>query len=141
MLSPLLLKSAPPRVMGALLLGAATACAMPGAEGGVADYIVTVLAGDQLRLSTPTSFKLPQELRGSSWQLRGPDGHLLPVQIGGDGSATFIIDSLPAGARMEYRLERAGPSEPGVSAEHSDGAITLNVGTRPVLTSGLNNHS
>lgn len=134
MLPAPLLKPFPLRIVSALLVGTAAACATPGAEGGASDYTVTVSAGDQLRLATPVSFMLPEELHGESLQLRRADGHLLPVQIGRDGNASFIIDSLSAGARAEYRLERAEPSESGVSAERSNGAITLSVGGRPVLT-------
>jgi len=82
--------------------------------------IAAVLA---LQVEIPVSAPLPAGVDGAkSWRLvRSSDGKELPVQFR-NGSA-FWIDSLAAGAKVEYRLEAAAPgSFPAVGCTTVEGS-------------------
>ena len=116
-----------------LAISATSACASPGGGGGEA-YDVVVSAGAYDRRATPTSFELPDALRGRELRLRAEDGNTYPVQVDAEGRGHFILDRLPADAEVTLTLESApGAGGPEVAALDRPGAVAFEVGGRPVL--------
>src|SRR5678809_244600 len=74
-------------------------------------YIV-VAAGEFDRRETVVSFALPQDLKGKSYILRDETGQVIPLQVGADRQATFVLAELKSGATKRYRLEEFKSRKP-----------------------------
>ena len=93
---------------------------------------LTVSAGEVARENTPVTVKLAPGLgAGKSLELRGP-GEPLPVVIGPQGTATFVIGKLARGATARYELvEHTGKTEPaaaGVEVKPEASGVVITVG-------------
>ncbi len=90
---------------------------------------VTVLAGDFDRRDTVVTFTLPAGVRNPHSLRR--DGKAVPLQVGKDGQAAFIVDELKKGSQIEYELI-AGPAKGsfksgGVRPGLEDGKLKFSV--------------
>src|SRR5215213_6181689 len=64
---------------------------------------LVVAAGEFDRHSTLTTVNLPRTVKGEGWELQ--DGkESLPLQVGSDGRAMFILRELKKGAQARYTL-------------------------------------
>lgn len=124
----------------ALALGGGGACASAGGSEEAQTFTVTVEAGPFDRVAVPVAFDIPDAFDipaasgTSEYRLRAPDGELLPVQIGRDGRARFILDSLATGSSREFVLEPGGADGPVVELRRDSGAVAFAIDGRPVLT-------
>lgn len=66
---------------------------------------VTVVAGSFDRKDSVVSFAMPKGLKSKSYALRDESSRLLPLQVGPDGTATFVLPELKAGTTKRFRLE------------------------------------
>ncbi len=97
-------------------------------------YQIRVVAGDADRSGSIVTFPLPDSLRAGSWSLVAEDGSQLPVQVGQDGVASFVLGSLGKGQLAEYRLAKSGRSAiDGTKVRHDGGRVHLSVAEREVL--------
>ena len=100
-----------------------------------AEYRITVRAGDHDRRDTPVVFELPEAARDYR-ALEAPDGERLPLQVGPDGAATFVLPGLAAGSEVTYRLAGLDPADdtaPWVETVEADGRLRFTVAGRPAL--------
>lgn len=104
----------------------------------VGDYALSVEAGSYDRSWSIVTFPLPDGLKGDRFELVGEDERIVPLQIDSSRTATFILDSLKAGASRRYRIRpvevNGQPPEEQVSAVDEGGAVSLSISGRPVLT-------
>lgn len=91
------------------------------------------MAGEFDRHRTITKFKLVTEV-GRSWVLADEQGASLPLQVGDDGSATFILPELLAG-EMRSCTVKPLPSEAALAVTSVAGAkdVKLAVGATQVV--------
>jgi hypothetical protein len=99
---------------------------------------ITVAAEAIDRKDTPVSFALPRELsRGEGrFQLRGPGGERLPVEIDpGEAQARFLLPALAAGKQVSYELTRAeGPAPASAVQVNQDAeALVVTVAGKPLF--------
>jgi hypothetical protein len=107
------------------------ACVNHGADTG---YLLEVDAGDLDRVNAIAGFEVPADLQAGDYRLIDEEGNELPLQIGQDGTASFILVSLPAGVSKNYQLLTGKTAGPEASAVRRGGALELAVGGKPVLT-------
>lgn len=119
----------------AALTVAATGCGAPGvrAPGASEPVTVTVSAGEYDRVNTPVAFALPAGLEGGGWMLRAEEGGSVPLQLGADGRAHFIVRNLAAGEVARFRLESGEVGGEGVELLREEGAVEFAIGGQPVL--------
>jgi hypothetical protein len=100
-------------------------------------YQVTIQAGDWNRIDTVVTFQLPEESTGHLYQLRGPNGERIPVQITARNQANFILPNLKAGTSRQYQLEEMKLSKDSNSymkAEHVKDNINISLNGSPVIS-------
>ena len=99
---------------------------------------VTVAAGSFDRKDNVVSFSMPKGLNFQSYALRGDAGDFLPLQVEPDGTATFVLPELKAGATKRYQLvgqtTNAGAIAQGVQSVNDHGRLTISASGRNVLT-------
>ena len=109
----------------------------PGDGSAAGGVYVTVEAGASDRRDTIVSFALPKRLKAKGYALRDAAGRSLPLQVGVDGRATFVLPELKAGRAVRFRLVEWRPHRPhptsGVRAERGAGRLTVSVGGRRLL--------
>jgi hypothetical protein len=107
-----------------LALGQATA----------ANYSLRVDAGQHERRSTPVSFPLP-ELGQAHWQLTGPGGTPVAIQVDDRGLGTFVIGKLAAFKTAVFKLAPAAKPahENVVHLANRNGKLQIKIGDRTVL--------
>ena len=109
----------------------------PGSGAAGKETYVTVEAGAFDRRDAVVSFALPGSLKPGEYALRDASGRLTPLQVGGDGRATFVLAWLRAGAAARFRLvgKRRGAESPaaGVRAFADGGRLALSVRGRRLL--------
>jgi len=97
---------------------------------------VRVEAGRVDRLDSVVDIALPPSITGDSLQLRTDEGTSIPLQIGKDRHAWFVLESLKAGETRHYVIEPALDRDERVqrvdAVPERDG-LTLRVAQRPVL--------
>jgi hypothetical protein len=95
---------------------------------------VTVAAGPFDRKDTVVSFTLPEGMHAKSYALRDDSGQTLPLQVEPDGTATFILHELRAGATKRFRVEvgKRMPASMRVVRDHD--RLTITASGRKVLT-------
>jgi hypothetical protein len=76
--------------------------------------IVTVEAGNFDRRSTVVAFSLPQNLKAETVALQR-ERKLVPLQVGKDRRAFFVVEDLRKGTRANYDLVATGPAAAGIS--------------------------
>lgn len=97
-------------------------------------YTLHVEAGDFDRHNTVVPFSLPAGAGAQSWELRAPNGAVMPVQLEGNGRASFILGHLGAGRSLELRLEPAGRSHAqGVEADLLEGLVHFGASGQPIV--------
>ncbi len=114
--------------------GVSTAGSGMSGGGGepVASQSITVVAGELDRHRTITTFKLASP-SGKSFALKDASGSI-PLQVGSDGTAVFILPELLAGQEQSYTIETS-PSDPAVAVTSTQGAedVNLAIGATKVL--------
>lgn len=99
---------------------------------------VDVAAGPLDRTDSVVSFTLPKTLKSTSYALRDNSGHLLPLQIDSDGTATFILPELKAGASRKYSLVAVNQNHKTAAAPmqviNDHDRLTITAAARKVLT-------
>ena len=63
---------------------------------------VTVDAGSHDRKDCVVSFAMPRRLKAKAYVLRDGSGNRLPLQVEPDGTATFVLPALKAGATGRF---------------------------------------
>ena len=113
---------------------AALRCQFEAAANPKATFI-TVSAGALDRRDVVVSFALPDALQAKAYRLRDESGHVIPLQVGEDRQATFVLTELQAGATRKYKLEAstADPAADGVQAVRAGDRLTLKVAGRQAL--------
>lgn len=122
--------------LAAALLGPACAApspAPPATPVPAAMAEIEVSAGTRDRLHTPVHFALPGVAEGTLALVAG-DGTRLPLQVGPDGQAAFILPQLTAGQTRRYRVVAGEAPGAGVRTETGDGELSVQVDGQPVLT-------
>ena len=107
----------------------------PDAAPGPAAGQVVVRAGELERDHAIVSFPLPGQA-GKNLILRAADGTELPLQVAQDGTATFVLPSLSAGAEARFTLEQpAAPPPAAITTAESENpaGIAVRVDDRQVL--------
>jgi Methane oxygenase PmoA len=99
---------------------------------------VTVVGGSFDRKDSVVSFAMPKGLNSQSYVLRGDAGDFLPLQLEPDGTATFVLPELKAGATKRYQLvgqnTNTGATAQGVQSVSDHGRLTISASGRNVLT-------
>lgn len=122
-----------PLSMRLLLLCACVLSGAASAQGVGGGGRVTLPAAEVDRLVQVIEFTLPTVAR-SVTVARGAAGLELPVQVGPDGRATFIVPEQKAGETLTFDLAAAGRSKaPGVEARPQRGRLEFTVGGRPAV--------
>jgi hypothetical protein len=110
---------------------------LPRAGSAAKGVYVTVEAGAFDRRDTVVSFALPRRMKPGEYALRDGAGRLLPLQVGLDGRATFVLAELKAGATARFRVvgARRGAAPPAGGVRLSGGRerLTLSVYGRRLL--------
>lgn len=108
----------------------ALVAALPGLAGAAA-WRVMVAAADADRAVVVVSFTLPP---GAPAQVAaaGPAGPL-PVQVGSDGTARFVVAQIRAGESPVFTLTPVGTAPQAVTARPTPGQVLLEASGRPVL--------
>jgi hypothetical protein len=118
---------------GATAPVADTGIAPPPVPSGGTGQRLTVSAGDLDRTDTIVTFPWPAADAGKTFLLRDAQGGARPMQVDGQGRATFVLPSLKAGAQAAYVVE-AGSAPAGATAvPDGDDGVKLNLGMTTVL--------
>lgn len=81
---------------------------------------IQVSAGEKARDHSVVSFPFPAGA-GKNVVLKDGEGKQFPLQIDADGNATFIVESLAAGAQVEYSIEEVAEAPvPGITTSVAD---------------------
>jgi Methane oxygenase PmoA len=100
-------------------------------------YYVTVAAGQFDRRETVVTFSLPKDMKGAHYGLRDEAGRMIPVQVGANRQAAFVLPELKAGATKKYRLEElksgAPPAGQGVELVRENNRLAIKSAGRNVL--------
>lgn len=121
---------------GAIATICAAVCAAlllcPAGSGAAFNEVyVTIEAGAFDRRDTLVSFAMPRHLKAERYVLREEGGGWLPLQVGRDGRASFVLPELKAGQVLRRRIFEWGPLRPTltptVRAERHDGRLTISV--------------
>lgn len=97
-------------------------------------FTVAVESGDFDRRDTVVFFALPVKAGGVGALRR--DGKVIPLQVGKDGRASFVLDDLKKGARASYELIAAAtPAAPRITATREGTKLKFTSGAtaRPLL--------
>ncbi len=96
-------------------------------------YSITVKAGDFDRISTPVSFRLPDDA-GEAGALRGPGDEMIPLQPDGKGNVHFLTETMRKGEERIYLLlpKPVSPLEV-VKAEFKEGVLRISSGNKAIL--------
>jgi hypothetical protein len=115
--------------------GMSSAGSSLGGGGGAAidSQKITVSAGDVDRHQTIVTFQLANPA-GKSYTLTDAAGTMLPLQVGSDGAAVFILPELLAGQERSYTVQ-ALEAEPAnaVSSAQGQSDVSLAIGATKVL--------
>ena len=107
-------------------------------QAGLEKPYVTVSAGSIDRKDSVVTFAMPKGLKSQSYALRGDAGDFLPLQVEPDGTATFVLPELKAGATRPYQLvgqnTNTGAAARGVQSVADHGRVTISASGRNVLT-------
>ena len=107
-------------------------------QAGPEKPYVTVSAGPIDRKDSVVTFAMPKGLKSQSYALRGDGGDFLPLQVEPDGTATFVLPELKAGATRRYQLvgqnTNTGAAARGVQSVGDHGRVTITASGRNVLT-------
>jgi hypothetical protein len=99
---------------------------------------ITVAAGSFDRRDCVVSFAMPKGLKAKSYALRGDAGMLLPLQVGPDGTGTFVLPELKSGTTRRFRLEEVrattAADHGGVQVASDHDRLTITASGRKVLT-------
>ena len=99
---------------------------------------VTVDAGSHDRKDCVVSFAMPRRLKAKAYVLRDGSDNRLPLQVEPDGTATFVLPALKAGATGRFQLEEAKAnnvaSSKMVQLVRDSDRLTISASGRKVLT-------
>ncbi|MFZ5495831.1 MAG: PmoA family protein [Verrucomicrobiota bacterium] len=104
---------------------------LPGFALAAASWRVTVMAADTDRAAVVVSFPLPAGAPRDA-ALTGSGG-ALPVQVGADGTARFVVPRIKAGESPVFLLAAAPARPAAVRAEQTATQVKLSAGGQPVL--------
>ena len=96
-------------------------------------HTLIVEAGRHAREATPVQIALPSSALGGGGgvRLRDASGRTVACQLerdaGGDGTLTWRVDALPAGASRRYTVEPARPDQGGISFDGGRGVELTDV--------------
>jgi hypothetical protein len=120
--------------MRTLLLSASLALALQTLALSAADAPrarLRISAGDHERAHAVVA--VPWSHGVGPWQLRAPDGAVLPLQVSGE-TAWFILPRLAKDASQTFTLEPRNESQtPAIRANRTDSKLALRQGDKPVL--------
>jgi hypothetical protein len=103
---------------------------LPGLAFAASSWRVSVPAADTDRAAVVVSFPLPAGAPHEAAVSLG--GSRLPVQVGADGTAQFVLPQLKAGEAPVLTLA-AAPARPAAKAEQTATQVKLSVGDQSVL--------
>ena len=99
---------------------------------------LTVAAGSIDRKDSIASFSLPKRLKSNSYSLRDDSGHLLPLQIEPDRTASFVLPELKSGTTKRFRIEEVKANTDatanGIQVVSDHHRLTISASGRKVLT-------
>jgi hypothetical protein len=97
---------------------------------------VTVTAGPFDRADSIVTFAIPRGLKAKSYRLRDDSGNRLELQVEPDGTATFVLPDLKAGASRRFRLEEVKTVSPakGMQLVSDRDRLTIIASGRKILT-------
>lgn len=96
-------------------------------------YRVTVAARERDRAGQVATFALPKD-GAASYVLRSADGAELPLQIDGEGLASFLVASQTAGEDLVFTLSEGTPGgAAGVEIKEEAGQLKATAAGRPVF--------
>ncbi len=116
--------------MHRLILPFALASTLSVLASGASSWRVTVAAADHDRAAVVVSFPLPAGAPLEAALSLGDSR--LPVQVGADGTAQFVLPQLKAGESPVLTLA-AAPAQPAAKAEATATQVKLSAGGQPVL--------
>ncbi len=105
--------------------------AVGGSVGAASGQQVLVKAGALDRDHSVVTFALPAA-SASRLNLRAPGGELVPLQVGRDGQASFILASLAAGQEATFGIEAAAAPASGVTATQAGNVVAMSQGAQPI---------
>jgi hypothetical protein len=115
----------------------ASALFLLGVQAMAADsagFSLTVSAGATARRDCIVEFALPEGLKTTPTALKDPAGKWLPVQVGLDGKACFLLPALEANQSLTLEAVTGGDVAQAVKAEAAEGRVAFTVQGKPVLT-------
>lgn len=99
---------------------------------------VSVAAGLLDRKDSVVSLTLPKTIKPKPYGLRDDAGNTLPLQVDADGTATFVLPELKAGASKRYLLvavkSNASAATNGMQTISDHDRLTISAAGRKVLT-------
>jgi hypothetical protein len=95
---------------------------------------VTVAAGAFDRKDSVVSFTMPKGMNAKAYALRDDSGHVLPLQVEPDGTATFVLHELSAGTTQRFRLEGVKAKAASMKSVEDHDRLTITAAGRKVLT-------
>lgn len=95
-------------------------------------YAVTVAAAERDRAAQLASFPLPEDAPRPP-VLKDDMGRLLPVQVDGEGLATFLVPAQKGGEALRFTLVAGVAATPGVEVSTEAGNLQVNGAGRPVF--------
>ena len=95
---------------------------------------VTVTAGAFDRKDSVVSFTMPKGMIARSYALRDDSGHVLPLQVEPDGTATFVLHELRAGMTRRFRLEEVKADAASMKLVRDHDRLTITAAGRKMLT-------
>ena len=119
-----------------LMTAAGSAAAASGSkQAGNKPATLTVQAGAFDRQNSPVPVKLPAELAGKRFELRGPGGRL-PLDVDAQGNGVFVLPALKQGKRASYQLRELRPEAAvatGVEVKRDRDNVEVTVGGKRLL--------
>ena len=95
---------------------------------------VTVTAGGFDRKDSVVSFTMPKGMMGRAYALRDDSGHMLPLQVEPDGTATFVLHELRSGMTRRFRLEGVKSDAASMKLVRDHDRLTITAAGRKMLT-------
>lgn len=94
-----------------------------------------VHAGSRDRINALVPFTLPSLGAGQTYELRDPSGALMPIQVGQDGRAWFVLPRLSANEERVFTIRvRNANAPPKVTVTSTGSDLAVSVADRPALT-------
>ncbi len=110
------------------VVGDGSSDATIGSDGPLGSIQIVVNAGMLERTNTIVSFAMPAAA-GKSLVLRDTQGNQIPLQVDGNGNATFVLPTLRAGMQAVFDVAESPPPPVSISAVKETDGIRLAIGS------------